>query len=155
MKTHLSASRQSQPLAQAAEIVIDLHAATYKTGSKNPAQWRSSLRDYVYPTLGDRTVDSITTGEILACLSPHWSTKHETMRRLKQRLSLIFRWAVAEGHRADNPAGGALSAALPKSGKPKAHHKALAHADVAGALDRDPGIRGLLVNDKLFLNCWR
>ncbi len=121
-------------LAEAAEIVIELHATTYKAGSKNPAQWRSSLRDYIYPTLRDRTVDEITTGDLLACLVSIWNDKNETARRLKQRLSLIFRWCIAEGHRADDPAGDALSAALPKNSKPKAHHKALAHSEIGAAI---------------------
>ena len=122
-------------LAEAAECVIELHAPGWKNSGKSAGQWRASLRDYIYPSLGDRTVDSITTGEVLSCLAVHWTTKHETMRRLKQRLSVIFRWTIAEGHRPDDPAGPALSAALPKNGNGKRHHAALPYQDVAGALD--------------------
>ena len=65
------------------------------------------------PQLGRKRIDRITTADIMAVLLPHWSAKRETMRRIKQRLSRTFRWAIAEGYRVDDPAGAALDAALP------------------------------------------
>ena len=47
-----------------------------------------------------------------------------------------MKWAVAQGYREDNPAGDAISAALPKSGVRRQHQRALPHALVAEALDR-------------------
>ena len=65
---------------------------------------------------------------------PVWNEKRETARRVRQRLSAVMKWAVAQGYRDDNPAGDAIGAALPKSGGHRAHQRALAHSDVAGAL---------------------
>ena len=57
------------------------------------------------------------------------------MRSGWQRISTVMRWAVAEGHRQDNPAGEAIGAALPKNG----HQTALSHADVADAIRKVRG----------------
>lgn len=40
----------------------------------------------------------------------------------------------AQGYRQDNPAADAIGAALPKNGVAKQHHRALAQAEVAGAI---------------------
>ena len=45
-----------------------------------------------------------------------------------------MQWAIAEGHRGDDPAGPALNAALPKNGHQGKHQAALPHADVADAI---------------------
>ncbi len=128
--------RTSVPtLAQASERVLAIHSASWKDGARSAQIWRNSLRDYVLPQLGRVRVDRITTADIMAVLLPHWATKHETMRRIKQRLSRIFRWAVAEGYRTDDPAGATLDAALPRNGRSTRHFTALPHGEVAAAIE--------------------
>ena len=46
------------------------------------------------------------------------------------------KWAVAQGYREANPAGDAISAALPKNGVRRQHQKTLPHAQVGEALAR-------------------
>ena len=70
----------------------------------------------------------------MACLVPIWNEKQETARRLRRRLSSIFRWAIAEGFRNDDPAGSAISAALPRNGGQRKHMKSIHHSEVSGAL---------------------
>ena len=50
-----------------------------------------------------------------------------------------MKWAVAQGYRDDNPAGDAISAALPKTAVRKQHMRALPHAEVEAALARVKG----------------
>ena len=129
------ASRQSIPtFAEAAEAVIVSQRAGWRD-NRSEAQWRASLRDYVFPRLGARRVDLITTGDVLAVLEPAWHSKAETMRRVHQRVGAVLKWAVAMGHRADNPAGPELTAVLPRArnGK-KEHMRALPHGEVGAAL---------------------
>ena len=57
----------------------------------------------------------------MSVLLPIWSKKRETARRAKQRISAICRWAVAQGHRTDDPAGIVIDAALPR-GDVKVRH---------------------------------
>ena len=45
-----------------------------------------------------------------------------------------MKWAVGKGYRADNPAGEALLAALPKQNGRVRHHAALPHSQLASAL---------------------
>ncbi len=57
-------------------------------------------------------MDEVTSADCISALAPLWNTKRETGRKAKRRLSAIFKLAIAEGHRTDNPIDQA-SAALP------------------------------------------
>ena len=122
--------------AQAAETVICIHREGWKDGGKSDAQWRASLRDYVMSRLGHKGVDEITTADVMAVLIPHWHSRNETMRRVRQRIGAVMKWAVAQGHRDDNPAGDAIAAALPKNGIERRHLRALPFGEVGAALAR-------------------
>ena len=119
---------------EAAEIVIALHAGNWRDGGKTRDQWRASLRDYAMPRLGRLRVSVVTTADVMAVLLPIWHDKRETARRVRQRIGAIMKWAVAQGHRQDNPAGEAIAAALPRNGAVRKHMAALPHSEVAGAL---------------------
>ena len=84
--------------------MISLRRPTWRDGGKSEAQWRASFRDYVEPVIGDKRVSAITTADVVRVLAPHWHERAETMRRVKQRLSAVLAWSVAQGHRDDNPA---------------------------------------------------
>ena len=120
--------------ADGVDAVIEIQRGGWRNAGKSEAQWRASLRDYAIPRLGAKPVNAITTADVLAVLVPIWHDKHETARRVRQRIGKVLDWAVAEGHRADNPAGPALSAALPSNGHHRKHHRALPYSDVGGAL---------------------
>ena len=128
--------RPSAPtFAEAAAQVVDARAATWKNSGKSRAQWESSLAAYAFPVLGDMSVGDIAGADVMKVLTPIWSAKRETASRLRQRISAVMQWAVALGHRADDPAGPAVLQALPKGeARAKRHHRALPHAEVAGAI---------------------
>ena len=67
--------------------------------------------------------------------------KRETARRVRQRISAVMRWAVAQGYREDNPAGDAIGAALPKTGVRTRHQPALPYTEVRGAMERVRALR--------------
>ena len=118
----------------AAAAVIELHRPSWRN-AKHASQWETTLRTYVYPRLGKRPVSDIDTAEVLSVLMPIWHTKAVTARRVRQRISTVMKWAVAQGFRQDNPAGEAISAVLPRqNGIGKRHHPALPHGEVAGAI---------------------
>ena len=117
----------------AAQMVIDIHRPTWRS-PKSAAQWEQSLAAYAYPVIGKTTVDAVTTANVLKVLLPIWNTKRETAQRVRQRIGAVMKWAVAEGHRSDNPAGDAIGAALPKGAKVKNHQRALPHGQVAEAV---------------------
>ena len=121
--------------AEALDAVIRLHRDSWR-GSKTESEWRQSLAIHAFPILGDRPVDAITTGDVLGILAPIWSDRHETARRVLQRIGAVMKWSIAQGHRQDDPAH-AAAAALPRNGTGKTeHHAALPHAEVGDALKR-------------------
>ena len=120
----------------ALEEVLAIQRPSWRPGSRSETQWRASLRTHALPRLGRIRVDEVTTADILAVLVPIWSTKRETARRVRQRIGAVMKWAVANGYRQDNPAGDAITAALPQGGVRRKHFRALPHADVAAALER-------------------
>ena len=119
---------------QATEKVITLHRDGWKPGSSTEAAWRNSFATHLYPTLGSTRLDRITTADVMAGLAPIWHEKPTQADLLKRRIGQVMRWAIAQGHRTDNPAGEALDAALPKNSKRTTHHKALHHSEVSAAL---------------------
>ena len=128
-------SKQRAPtFAEAVSTVIAIHEPGWKYGGKSADQWRSSLRDYAIPRLGELRVGDISTADVMAVLLPIWNEKPETARRMRQRIGTIMKCAVALGHRLDNPAGDALGAALPKTSVVWKHHRALPHTKVADAI---------------------
>lgn len=120
--------------AEAAEKVIEVYAKGWKDSGRTASKWRSQFQRYVYPHLGKKRVDQITSADVLAALVPIWHTKAEIARKSRQRISAVMRWAIAEGHRSDNPAGDAIAGALPKQNGRTSHYRALPHDQVAGAI---------------------
>ncbi|MCX7178715.1 MAG: integrase arm-type DNA-binding domain-containing protein [Proteobacteria bacterium] len=104
--------------------------------AKHVQQWENTLRDYAYPTLGDKLPAAITLADVKAILSPMWATKTETATRLRQRIEAVLDYAaVHENDQArSNPARwkGVLDKVLPKASKVSriVHHPAASYADV-------------------------
>ena len=119
--------------AGATAIVAGIRRPTWKN-PKYGTQWQASLSVYAFPVLADRAVGDITTADVLRVLTPIWTDKTETARKVRQRIATVMDWTVAQGFRDDNPAGKAISLALPRMPRVKSHHTALPHGDVATAI---------------------
>jgi integrase len=124
--------RQAIPTFKSAATQVHAEHSKVFRNRKHRAQWLKSLENDVFPVIGDLLVDSITSGDVLKVLTPIWTKKPETARRLKQRLKVVLEWARVAGHRpADlaNPVDGIVRA-LPRHKGDKSHHPALPHAQV-------------------------
>jgi integrase len=100
--------------------------------AKHGQQWINNLRNYAFPKIGRMPLDSIDQPEVMMCLSPIWTEKHETARRLSQRIKTVLDVAKSKGFRSgENPVTAIKDAGvLPKvKAKPK-HHKAMRWQDV-------------------------
>jgi integrase len=102
---------------------------------KNPKhgqQWINTLRDYAFPKIGRMPIDSIGQPEVLMCLSPIWTDKHETARRLAQRIKTVLDVARSNGFRSgENPVTAIKDAGvLPKVKVKVDHHDAMPWQDV-------------------------
>lgn len=116
------------------EVAQQVHIERLPTwkNAKHGQQWINTLRDYAFPKIGRMPVDSIGQPEALMCLSPIWTEKHETARRLAQRIKTVLDVAKSKGFRSgENPITEIKDAkVLPKvTAKPK-HHKAMKWQDV-------------------------
>ena len=117
----------------AAEKVLAIRAAKWRPGSKSEAHWRASLENYAHPVFGSRPVDEITSADIMSALAPIWHTRAVTARRILQRTGIVLRWAIAEGHRTDDPTSAVLTALGNNTKRPE-HFAALPHHQVGAAL---------------------
>ena len=124
---------------EAAEAAIEARRDGWRD-DRTAEIWRSSLERFAYPAIGRMRVDQITTADLLRVLQPLWHTKRETAKKVANRLGVVMRWAIAEGYRTDDPAGPALTAALPRNAaKPVEHLPSLPAAELAEALARLDG----------------
>ena len=109
---------------------IETHKPSWKN-AKHTQQWENTLETYVYPHFGNKHVKEVDTGDITTALRPHWSTKNETMVRVRNRIELVLAWASAQGYRPKgfNPAQwrGHLDQVFPKPSKVnnREHHPAV------------------------------
>jgi integrase len=102
---------------------------------KHARQWVSTLKTYARPKIGSKPVDAVTTEDVLGILSPIWSTKTETAKRLQGRIENVLDYAAAHRYRGEvNPARwrGHLDKLLPKPARVKTvtHHPAMPYAEV-------------------------
>ena len=118
----------------AAIACLDVQKAGWRPGGKQAQIWWSAVQRYALPRLGRRRVDQISIAEVMATILPLAETKPESARRLRQYVSAVFKHSIAKGWRSDDPAGEALTAAMPKNGRTVQHQRALPHGEVAAAL---------------------
>jgi hypothetical protein len=45
------------------------------SNGKHVQQWLNTMRDYVFPVIGDRPVADISAGDVIDVLKPIWFTK--------------------------------------------------------------------------------
>ena len=129
-------------LAQATEQVIALNRHTWKTGSTERA-WCSAFERFVYPTLGDRPVDQVIPGDLVAVMAGPWVNIPTTGRLLSLRLSQVFQWCEGMGLRrpGTDPTPAAVST-LPKHNGTTKHHDAIPHAELGEALGQVVAVGG-------------
>ncbi|MDE0422423.1 MAG: tyrosine-type recombinase/integrase [Gammaproteobacteria bacterium] len=132
------------PLAERRAVAPTFRDATRRTFEANRARWRNgkhtaswlqTLERHAYPVLAELPVDTIGREEVLKVLTPIWSTRQETARRVRQRIRTVLGWAMAHGYVHTNAAGEAIDGALPSMPAVKRHYRALPYRDVAAALE--------------------
>ena len=119
--------------AQLVKEYVKLHRQSWRS-TKHASQWETSLSDHVYESLGDIPISDITTANILDCIMPIWYTKHETAKRVVQRISKVMQLAIGKGYRNDNPAGETLKAILPKVKREIQHQRSIHYSNVPAAI---------------------
>ncbi len=103
--------------------------------AKHAADWLATLNRHAFPVLGHMMVNTISRTDVLDVLTPIWTSRPETARRVRQRIRTVMQWAVAHGYTDHNPAGDVIDGALPAMPKVKAHLRALPYVEVPAALE--------------------
>jgi Arm DNA-binding domain len=100
------------------------------SNGKHVQQWENTMRDYVFPAIGNLPVADIGAAELLEVLTPIWFEKPETASRVLQRLKATFDSAILRGFREKaNPCTG-ISSELGICHRKVQHHPALHWRDV-------------------------
>jgi integrase len=107
----------------AAEKFLALHESGWRN-SKHRQQWRNTLKDYAYPTLGTRPVKAIDAALINQALAPIWSTIPETAARVRHRIGRVLTW-VRDGMPLPKPA----------VSKRRKNHPALPYAELPSFME--------------------
>jgi len=115
--------------SEAVDRVYNLHAPSWRN-KKHAAQFLSTLKTYCTPYFGHKKVGDISSQDVMQALTPIWLTKSETARRVKQRIGVVMKWAIAQGYRQDDPSN-AIEQALPKADRSVKHRKSM-HYDKVG-----------------------
>ncbi|MBL3705628.1 tyrosine-type recombinase/integrase [Sulfitobacter sp. BDSS02] len=138
------------------EIAHQVHIERLPTwkNAKHGQQWLNTLRDYAFPKIGRMPVDSIGQPEVLMCLSPIWTEKPETAKRLAQRIKTVLDVARSKGFReGENPVTAIKDGrVLPKVAKKVVHHKAM-HWQEVPAFYADLRTRNAMAAKALMLTC--
>jgi integrase len=127
--------RETLTFAEAASRVHANLRSTWRS-ERHGAIWFTSLERYAFPVFGHRPIETIGHADILRALEPIWATKHDTAKRIKQRIGSVFDWAKAAGHYPHENPVTALKRALPVVKAPAVHRPALAWADVPSFMRR-------------------
>lgn len=130
------AEKRTTPTFEAAATKVhESHTGSWRN-EKHKKQWIDTLKQHVFPVFGKKQIGSITSADAMQALSPIWTTKPETARRVLQRIRTVMDWAKASGHRVgDNPVEG-VTKALPKQTAPREHHAALPYQKVANFIKK-------------------
>jgi len=93
---------KAMTFAKCAAAFIAAHRAGWSP--RHADAWENTLRDHVFPAIGDLPVQAINTGIAVKILEPLWYAKPVTAGRVRSRCELVLAWATTAGYRAgDNP----------------------------------------------------
>lgn len=129
----------------AAEATHEEHKGGWRN-LKHREDWLSSLKAYVFPSLGGLRVDMIDAPIVRDVLLPIWLDKPETARRVRQRIKSVLGWAASKGYRTAIDLS-VMDAGLPKQPKRNSHFKAMRYEDVpafVAKVKREPETIGRL-----------
>lgn len=93
--------RDKQKIPTFAEAAHAAHGELVAAGrgARYTDQWIKLLEHHAFRKLGKLPVNVVTEADVRGIIQPLWATKHETARKVTQRVEAVIVWATAEGHR--------------------------------------------------------
>ena len=118
---------------EAALIVHETNRPRWRS-AKQTRNWIQTLERHAMPVLAGIPVDRIGREEVLRVLTPIWTTRQETARRVRQRIRTVLRWSMAHGFAEHNVAGETIDGALPPMPQVKEHLRSLPYQEAGASL---------------------
>lgn len=86
-------------------LVVIANKTRELKNEKHIGQWRSTLETYIYSTLGDLSIGTISKVDIAEAITSIWIEKNQTAKHIRGRIESIFDYDKAMGcFFGDNPA---------------------------------------------------
>jgi integrase len=138
------AAAQGTTFKTCAEQFLASHEPGWRS-AKHREQWHSTLKNYIFPLIGEEPISAIDTERVLRVLQQPiehagkknelWNAMPETGSRIRGRIEAVLSYAKAKGMRAgENPAQwrGHMDQLLPARKKVRRieHYPALPYAEV-------------------------
>ena len=132
-----------------AASVLERDAGT--RGDKRNAEIKSWLTRWIYPVIGTKKVNKISSGELDYILAPLHKEIPHTAKDLTRQLRIIFNRAVTRKYIKINPINDAFIADLPKPTQEDNPYPAFPHSELPSAMEQidkavgfDIAVRSLL-----------
>ena len=132
---HSKPVKSGKTFREIAEEVIRFRSQGWKNPYPQVRAWETSLELYAFPSIGDKTPQEITAGDVKDILAAHWFDKHDTMKNVRDRIGIILQEAVTQGLVPYNVALG-VDKTLPKITREEGEtgFKAVPHAEVKNVI---------------------
>ena len=130
----LKAKEATPTFAEAAQKTFEALSPRWRN-AKVAANWMQRLGCHAMKHLADLPVDEITREDILRVLTPIWTAKPETARKVRRSIKATLGWCQAHGFIQHNSAGEMIDGALPSMPSVKQNYRALPFAEVGAALE--------------------
>ena len=132
----LAAKHRAKPptFRQAASRTCEAPAAW--RNRKHAKDWMAALERHAHPVIGNMNVNRIRREDALRVLTPIWTHRPETARRVRQRMRAVLRWCWAHGYVSESVAGEGIDGALPRMPAVKQHFRPPPYSEVAAALEK-------------------
>ena len=138
----LAERRAAQAETKRLAAVPTFEQAARKTFEANRTRWRNKQTAATWirqleihaARLLAMPVNEIEPQHVWSVLTPLWTAKRETARKLRGTIKAVLAWSRSHGHTTgSNAAGEAIDGALPAQRAVTAHHRALHYREVPDA----------------------
>lgn len=92
--------------------------------------WLASLENHIFPSIGTKAVDQITSVMVRDSLAPIWLSIPETARRILQRIKTVLDYAHIEGWCPHEATLRSVTKGLPRQSTEEGHFVAMPYDDI-------------------------